>query len=343
MLNETNQPSCGILYVDDEEKALKYFQLAFGGSHPVFTAGSAAEGLALLEGEAADVGIVVSDQRMPEMIGAEFLALVRQRYPRKIRILTTAYSDVESAIQAVNQGHIYQYVTKPWTIPEFTMLLRRAADYHQVLTERDALLRAKMTILQRLIGGDRLRSLLLASRSLPAEEATAFQRALGSIVLALPGDLRPAPDAGEFIPPMESAANLLRREYEICIRLIEAFKLSAATAALENLRAALPGATLDLATPASPRLILPADTSAAADDHLRRLLAVVSGAEITEPSRLLFIAVAALAREGGRLTLAWGPEAADHLIIDPSLTPSAPADLIEALYEKYSGFDIARL
>ncbi len=57
---------------------------------------------------------MISDQRLPEMLGAEVLGIVREEFPSIVRIITTAYSDLESAIQAVNKGYIYQYVVKPW-------------------------------------------------------------------------------------------------------------------------------------------------------------------------------------------------------------------------------------
>src|SRR5882757_9521456 len=140
MLTHDSNPTCGILYIDDEEKALKYFRMAFSGKFKVFTASSGKEGIELLRREAKHIGIVLSDQRMPEMLGAEILGIVREEFPTIVRVLTTAYSDLESAIQAVNKGHIYQYVVKPWEIPDLGMVLQRAADYHQVLAERNELL-----------------------------------------------------------------------------------------------------------------------------------------------------------------------------------------------------------
>ncbi len=338
MLNESSPQPCGILYVDDEEMALKYFHRAYGAQYPVLTASSADEALQRLESDAADVGIVISDQRMPGMLGSDFLALVRQRHPNKVRILTTAYSDLQSAINAVNKGHIYQYVVKPWEIPELGMILRRAADYHHVLAERDTLLRAKMTVLQRLICGDRLRGLLLGSQTLPAAEALAFRQALGAMILALPGDFPPAPAEG---PATEPAGHLLRREYETCTHLLGSFPPPPAAEALENLRAALPAASLDNPDPDLHRLLVP---PAAGDDDLpRRLLGLASGGPVTAESRLLLLALSALAGAGARLEITRGPQDPAPLLLDPGQTPADPAELIDALSEKFAQFDIARL
>ncbi len=191
MLTNPSSRKTGILYIDDEEKALKYFRLAFAQKFEIFTAMSGQEGLRLLRSESDRIAIVISDQRMPEMLGAELLEMVRNEYPDMVRILTTAYSDLDSAIQAVNRGHIYQYVVKPWEVPEFGMVLQRAADYHHVLTERNELLAVKMITLQRVLCSDRVKWLLLATRAWPEAEQGGLRRALVELIKALPSQLNP--------------------------------------------------------------------------------------------------------------------------------------------------------
>lgn len=185
--NDPN-PRCGILYIDDEEKALKYFRMAFAEKFEIFTASSGREGLDILRRESGRIGVVISDQRMPEMLGAEVLGIVREQYPSIVRILTTAYSDLESAIQAVNKGHIYQYVVKPWEIRDLGMVLQRAADYFRVLTERNELLALKMATLQRILCSDRVKWLLLSSSCWEPAAKDRFRRALLAAIQALPAD-----------------------------------------------------------------------------------------------------------------------------------------------------------
>ena len=103
-----------ILYVDDEEKSLKYFTRAFGDEFRVLTAANAEEGYKLLQKHADEIGLLVTDQRMPAEKGVWLLERARQLRPRILRILVTAYSDFEAAIAAVNSGAIYKYVSKPW-------------------------------------------------------------------------------------------------------------------------------------------------------------------------------------------------------------------------------------
>src|SRR2546422_1025460 len=90
-----------ILYVDDEEKSLKYFIRSFGETFRILTATHAAEGYSLLRGQKDEIGLLMTDQRMPGEKGVELLEKARQLQPRIIRILATAYADLDAAIEAV--------------------------------------------------------------------------------------------------------------------------------------------------------------------------------------------------------------------------------------------------
>jgi two-component system probable response regulator PhcQ len=154
-----------ILYVDDEDMALKYFTRAFEGTFPILTALNAVEGYRLLEQHRQQIGLIITDQRMPGEKGVQFLERVRQLHPKAIRILTTAYSDLNVAIEAVNSGAIYKYVTKPWDIPQLQVTLKRAVEFFLVQRERDFLLKEKLSVLQGMMITDRVLSLgILAAR-----------------------------------------------------------------------------------------------------------------------------------------------------------------------------------
>src|SRR6516164_930821 len=99
-----------ILYVDDEEQSLSLFKQAFEDEFHVYTAASAQAGLKLLEKHADEIGILMTDQRMPGEKGVWLLERARLLRPQIIRILATAYADMEAAIAAVNTGAIYKYV-----------------------------------------------------------------------------------------------------------------------------------------------------------------------------------------------------------------------------------------
>ena len=155
-----------ILYVDDEEKSLKYFERAFGDDFRVFTAANAQDGFKLLEQRADEIGLLLTDQRMPGEKGVWLLERARQLRPRILRILVTAYSDFDTAIAAVNSGAIYKYVTKPWDPPQFELTLRQALEFFMVQTERDQLLYEKMSVLRNMMIADRVVSLGLLAAGL---------------------------------------------------------------------------------------------------------------------------------------------------------------------------------
>src|SRR4051812_24070497 len=113
-----------ILYVDDEEKSLKYFVREFGEHFRVFTAINAEEGYKIFEQHKDEIAILLTDQRMPGEKGVQLLEKARHLRPRTLRFLVTAYSDHQAAVAAVNTGAIYKYISKPWTPPELEMTIR---------------------------------------------------------------------------------------------------------------------------------------------------------------------------------------------------------------------------
>lgn len=155
-----------ILYVDDEEKSLKMFERGFGDEFRIFTANNARDGLRLLEEHKDEIGVLMTDQRMPGENGVWLLERARQLRPRMVRILATAYSDMEAAIAAVNTGAIYKYVNKPWDPPQLEQTLKRGLEFFIVQRERDQLLHEKMSVLHNMMIADRLVSLGLLAAGL---------------------------------------------------------------------------------------------------------------------------------------------------------------------------------
>ena len=155
-----------VLYVDDEEKSLKYFTRAFQDQLRILTATNAQDGLKLLEEHKDEIGLLMTDQRMPGEKGVWLLEKARQLRPRIIRILATAYADMDAAIAAVNTGAIYKYVTKPWDPPQLENTLKRGLEFFMVQRERDQLLREKMSVLHNMMIADRIVSLGLLAAGL---------------------------------------------------------------------------------------------------------------------------------------------------------------------------------
>jgi response regulator RpfG family c-di-GMP phosphodiesterase len=127
-----------ILCVDDEPNILSSLRRLFRTKgFQVRVAESGQAGLALLATESID--LVISDMRMPEMDGAQFLAQVRERWPDTMRLLLTGYSDVTSIIDAINRGEIYRYVTKPWDDNDIVLIVRHALERKALEQEKQRL------------------------------------------------------------------------------------------------------------------------------------------------------------------------------------------------------------
>jgi two-component system probable response regulator PhcQ len=178
-----------ILYVDDEEKSLKYFTRAFSESFRVFTANSAQEGFRVLQDHQDEIGVVMSDQRMPGEQGVQLLERARRLRPQIIRILATAFADLDAAISAVNSGAIYKYVTKPWDPTELETTLKRSLEFFAVQVERDLLLREKLSVLHRLLITDRVLSLGVLASGLTRHVRHALE-AVGTFLELAPGVAR---------------------------------------------------------------------------------------------------------------------------------------------------------
>lgn len=155
-----------VLYVDDEPQALKYFEKAFSKDFRILTAPSAADAWDLIEQQGDQIGVLITDQRMPAETGVSLLERVRTLRPNVVRILTTAYTDLNSAIDAVNAGGAFRYVTKPWELAELKGILLRAMEFFLVKQDRDRLLNEKISVLQRLVVMDRVRGLAALAASL---------------------------------------------------------------------------------------------------------------------------------------------------------------------------------
>jgi CheY-like chemotaxis protein len=128
-----------ILIVDDEEAILETMQFTFEEDYDVLTSSDAETALRLLE-ERGPVAVVISDQRMANMTGVEFLSRVFQAHPSTVRIILTGFADMDAIIKAINDGHVYAYITKPWEPDDLKQVVRRAVDRHRLAVENERLL-----------------------------------------------------------------------------------------------------------------------------------------------------------------------------------------------------------
>jgi two-component system, probable response regulator PhcQ len=129
-----------ILIVDDERNVLESLKRVFMDEpYNVLTALNAADALDILS-STKDIKVVISDEIMPKMSGAELLTVVSRRWPHIIRIMLTGHASLDSAIKAINQGQIYRFFTKPWSDHELLFSIRAAVDKYDLEAENRKLL-----------------------------------------------------------------------------------------------------------------------------------------------------------------------------------------------------------
>lgn len=128
-----------ILFVDNEKAILSSYRRLFNDSgYELFTAECALKAIELLKKE--DVDVIVSDQRMPQVCGVEFLKYARKYSPDSIRILCTAYADIKTAMDSINKGEVYRYITKPWNSNEIKSAIRDGIELRRLKKENENLL-----------------------------------------------------------------------------------------------------------------------------------------------------------------------------------------------------------
>lgn len=137
-----------ILYVDDEPNNLVSFKANFRKYHNVFTAESAAIGKQILKDN--KIHIIITDQRMPETTGVEFLESILLEYPDPIRILLTGYADIETVIEAINKGQVYRYIMKPFNEPELNIVFNNAKELYFLREENKELLNKLLVVNEQL-------------------------------------------------------------------------------------------------------------------------------------------------------------------------------------------------
>lgn len=129
-----------VLVVDDEPDVVQSVKDLLRLDYTVYGATSAADGMKILEEHEIDV--IMTDQRMPEMTGVEFLKKIRGPHPDATRLLFTGYADISAVIAAINQGNVYRYITKPWDPDELQTIIREAVERHDLIVQRKELIDA---------------------------------------------------------------------------------------------------------------------------------------------------------------------------------------------------------
>lgn len=127
-----------LLLVDDEENITSALaRLLRGSGYTILRASSGRQGLELLASH--QVGVIISDQRMPEMTGVEFFGKVKGLYPKTVRMVLSGYADLESVKEAINRGAIYKYITKPWDEEVLCANVHEAFEHYELMQRKEQL------------------------------------------------------------------------------------------------------------------------------------------------------------------------------------------------------------
>ncbi|MEB3359944.1 MAG: response regulator [Synechococcales bacterium] len=124
-----------LLVVDDEPDNLDLLYRTFRREFQVLKAESGVAALEILANE-GEVAVIISDQRMPEMKGTEFLSKTVPQFPNTVRIILTGFTDVEDLVEAINSGQVFKYITKPWDPAEMKAVVQRAIETYELLQQR---------------------------------------------------------------------------------------------------------------------------------------------------------------------------------------------------------------
>jgi signal transduction histidine kinase len=178
-----------LLVVDDEPDVVQSVQDLLRLDYRVLGATRAKEGLRVLQEQ--EVHLVMTDQRMPEMTGVEFLGHVRGEHPEAIRLLFTGYADIKAVIDAINQGNVYRYITKPWDPDDLQIVIRQAAEQYDLLVERKHLLAELQEKNQELLRANEIKEAFIRVASHELRTPLTILYGLTQLALSTPGLVQP--------------------------------------------------------------------------------------------------------------------------------------------------------
>ena len=226
-----------ILVVDDEPDNLDLLYRTFRRDFQVLKAESGVSALDILATE-GEVAVIISDQRMPEMKGTEFLSKTLPQFPDTIRIILTGFTDIEDLVDAINAGQVYKYITKPWDPDELKAVVQRAAQTYDLLKQRTEELRranAQISLLKTLVEITKSAPSLNAILD-PVVEAFGKNFAADACILQLVKDNELIATQGTYSQqgtvknwldgdPLTIAA-IAAREIQVCVNILKDEKLS---------------------------------------------------------------------------------------------------------------------
>lgn len=298
-----------LLVVDDEPEVLRSIHDLFRLDYKVLTADRGAEGLAILGRE--DVSVIMSDQRMPEMSGVEFLSRARLIRPEATRLLITGYADLKAVIDAINEGHVFRYIAKPWDPDELGTVLRQAVEHHDLIVEKQRLIAELRAANARLEEANRLKENFIEVAS--HELNTPVTVVLGMAELWKLTQGADAPEATRgWVDRILTAGRRLAGTVERMLKLLRSDRLAPALDTAETeLEPLLRRAAADLAPYLEARH---QRVEVVAEPGLG--VAEIDAAKVEDALSNLLINAVKFTPDGGRITLRAGPDGPDAVAME---------------------------
>src|SRR3954454_1239825 len=207
-----------LLVVDDEPEVLHSVHDLLRLEYRVITCTKGIDAIAILDAP-GPIHVIMSDQRMPGMTGVEVLRHARQVRPEATRLLFTAYADIRAVIDAINQGSVFHYITKPWEPEELEAVVRQAVEQHDLIVENARLLAELKASNQRLTEANRLKGAFIEVAS--HELNTPVTVVLGMIELwKMTQGADASPIERQWVERISSAAQRLARTVERMLKLV---------------------------------------------------------------------------------------------------------------------------
>jgi signal transduction histidine kinase len=211
------RPSPTLLVVDDEPEVLRSIHDLLRLDYAVLTRGSGPGALEVLR-SGHDVHVIMSDQRMPGMSGVDLLREAKAIRPEATRLLFTAHADIRTVIDAINQGHVFRYLAKPWDPDELRAVVRQAVEHHDLLVERQRLVVELQAANAKLMEANRLKGAFLEVASHELNTPVSVILGLIELCRVAPGEAAAADRL--WVDRIGVAARRLARTVERMLKLV---------------------------------------------------------------------------------------------------------------------------
>ncbi|MBX6313556.1 MAG: hybrid sensor histidine kinase/response regulator [Isosphaeraceae bacterium] len=322
-----------LVVVDDEPEVLRSLYDLFRLDYKVLTFERGPDALAALE--KIDAPVVMSDQRMPEMTGVEVLQHTRRLRPDATRLLFTGYADLKAVIDAINEGHVFRYITKPWDPEELAAVVRQAVEHHDLIAERRRLTAELKQTNAELAEANRLKGAFIEVASHELNTPVAVILGMTELWKMTQGATAP-PSERAWVDKIHAAGRRLAATVERMMKLLRADRF---------------GETLDLhqveLEPLLRRAV--ADLQPYLDTRRQRVEVQVApglGSALVDPAKIsdiltnLLLNAIKFTPDGGLIRVAAGPDGPDRVRFRVSdtgigISPADARHLFEPFFTSY--------